>query len=44
MEHVARTVNMNVFSILVGKAKGKRQFGKHGYEWEYNIEVVLKEM
>jgi hypothetical protein len=31
-EHVARTVKINVCSVLVGKAKGKRMFGKHGCE------------
>jgi hypothetical protein len=26
------TVKINVCSILVGQAKGKRMFGNHGYE------------
>jgi hypothetical protein len=30
-EHVARTVKINVFSVLVGKDTGKRLFGNHGY-------------
>ena len=31
-EHVARTVQLNVCSVLVGKVKGKRLFGSHRYE------------
>ena len=42
-EHVVRTVKINVCNVLVGEAKGKRQFGKHGYEWENNIKMDLQE-
>jgi hypothetical protein len=31
-EHVARTVKINVCSVLVGKGTGKRLFGKNGRE------------
>jgi len=31
-KHVTRTVKINVCSVLVGEAKTKRLFGKHGYE------------
>ena len=31
-EHATRTVEINVCGVLFGKAKGKRIFGKHGYE------------
>jgi len=31
-KHTARTVKINVCSVLVAKAKGKRLFGSHGYE------------
>jgi len=31
-----------VFNILIGKTTGVRRFGKHVYEWDDNIEVVLK--
>jgi hypothetical protein len=39
---VARTVKINVCSVLVGKGTGKRLFGKNGREWEDDIEVVHK--
>jgi hypothetical protein len=31
-EHVARTVKINVCGVLVGKGRGKRMIGNHGYE------------
>ena len=43
-EHATRTVEINVCGVLFGKAKGKRIFGKHGYEWEDNIQMDLKEI
>jgi len=44
VEHVARTVEINVFRFLVGKATGNRMFGKHSCEWVYNIQIDLKEI
>ena len=31
-------------SVLVGEAKGMNLFGNHGYELEYNIEMVIKDI
>jgi hypothetical protein len=33
-----------VCSVLFGKAKGKRMFGKHKYEGEVNIQMILREI
>jgi hypothetical protein len=41
---VASTMKVNVSSVLVGKAKGKRRFWNRGYEWEDNIEMDLIEI
>jgi len=43
-EHVSRRVKINVYRILVGKAKGKRLFGRHRYEGQKNIQMDLKEV
>jgi hypothetical protein len=30
--------------VLVGKAEGKRQLGRHTHRWEGHIEMSLREM
>jgi hypothetical protein len=32
------------YSILVGKPEGKRQLRRHGYRWEGNIRMDLREV
>jgi len=44
VEHIARRVKINMFSVLVGKAKRKTLFGKQSYEGEDNIEMDLNEI
>ena len=39
---VASTLKINVCSILVGEAKGKRMFGKHKYEVEDKWKWILQ--
>jgi hypothetical protein len=34
----------NVCLIVVGKAEGKRQFGRSGCTWKDNIKMCLKEI
>lgn len=38
---VTTTIIINLCSVLVGEATGKRLSGKHGYEWEDNIQIDL---
>jgi hypothetical protein len=33
-----------VYSVLVGKPKGKRQFGRSRHRWVDNIKMDLKEV
>jgi len=33
-----------VYSVLVGKAEGKRPFGRPRRRWEYNIKMDLREV
>jgi hypothetical protein len=43
--HVARTVERRgLYRVLVGKAEGKRPFGRPICRWEDNIKMVLQEM
>jgi hypothetical protein len=41
---VACTVKVNMYSVLVGEAKGERRFRKHRFEGEDNIGMDLKEI
>jgi len=42
--HVARTVERRgVYRVLVGKAEGKRIFGRPMCRWENNIKMDLQE-
>jgi len=35
---------INVYEELVGKAEGKRPFGRPRYRWEDNIRMDLREI
>jgi len=35
-------VEETAFRVLVGKPEGKRQLGRPGHRWEYNVKVTLK--
>jgi hypothetical protein len=39
--HVARMGVRNAFGILVDKAEGKIQFGRHTHKWDGGISVSL---
>jgi hypothetical protein len=43
---MARTVGEEgeetAFRVLVGKPEGKRQLGRPGHRWEYNVKANLK--
>jgi hypothetical protein len=41
---LACTGKMKAYSILVGKAEGKRPLGRHGQRWEDNIRMDLGEI
>jgi hypothetical protein len=30
------------FRVLVGKREGKRQLGRPGHKWEYNVKMKIK--
>jgi hypothetical protein len=34
----------NVYKVVVGKLKRKTPFGRHKYEWEYNIKMKDKDI
>ena len=43
--HVARMgESRDVYRVLVGKPKGKRQLGTHRHRWEDNIKMDFQEV
>jgi len=42
VEHVTRTVKVNLCNVLVGKAKGKTLFGQQSYKMRIILKWILK--